>query len=53
MGENLTRETLNDHLVDGQLRPGAPISLRHNGHRWPLIRIPSESQDPKCSFRTA
>src|SRR5215217_5407074 len=28
MGENLTRQILSEHLVDGELTPGAPISLR-------------------------
>ena len=28
MPENLTRQILREHLEDGELRPGAPISLR-------------------------
>src|SRR5919202_192480 len=28
MGENLTRKILRDHLVEGELRAGAPIALR-------------------------
>ncbi|HEV2771849.1 MAG TPA: aconitate hydratase [Thermoleophilaceae bacterium] len=28
MPENLTRQILKEHLVDGELRPGSPISLR-------------------------
>jgi aconitate hydratase len=28
MAENLTRQILNEHLVDGELQPGSPISLR-------------------------
>src|ERR671927_125677 len=28
MPENLTRQTLQDHLVDGELKPGEPIGLR-------------------------
>src|SRR5436190_492627 len=28
MAENLTRQILQDHLVDGELKPGEPISLR-------------------------
>ena len=28
MAENLTRQILAEHLVEGELRPGAPIALR-------------------------
>src|SRR5581483_11826205 len=28
MPENLTRQILRDHLVDGELKPGSPIALR-------------------------
>ena len=28
MPENLTRQILKEHLIDGELRPGSPISLR-------------------------
>lgn len=28
MAENLTRQILSEHLVDGDLKPGEPISLR-------------------------
>ncbi|HVI35236.1 MAG TPA: hypothetical protein VM684_03305, partial [Gaiellales bacterium] len=28
MAENLTRQILRDHLVDGELKPGEAISLR-------------------------
>src|ERR671928_161423 len=28
MAENLTRQILSEHLVDGELKPGEPISLR-------------------------
>src|SRR4051812_19707250 len=28
MAQNLTRQILNDHLVDGELEPGKPISLK-------------------------
>src|SRR5207244_679859 len=28
VAENLTRQILNEHLVDGDLKPGAPIGIR-------------------------